>query len=411
MSKQQIDIHQFENDLTLVAETMADVASAAFTILVPAGVVYDPKERTGTATVLSELLFRGAGDMDNRQLNERLDSLGLQRSNSVSDLHMHLSCSLVSDNLAEALEIYTDILMRPQLQAEQFEMCRQLALQSIEALEDDPRQKISLLAHENYLGYPLGRPSPGKIEELGALSLEETQAFWQQQFTPGQTIIAVAGKINFERLKEQIGKTLGSWQGPAVDKITTTDCSRNYQHHTNEGAQVHIGLMCDSVHVTDADYYQALAAVSVLSGGMGSRLFTEVREKRALCYAVAASHKVIGLVGAIQGYLGSSPQQAQEGLDVMLAEFRKLADGISEDELDRAKVGLRSSLIMMGESSGARALRCAGDMYYLGRVRSLDEIEKAVCGLSVEEVVGHVQAHRPESFSVTTLGPTALAVR
>ena len=411
MAEQQINIHKFENGLTLVAEAMAEVSSAAFTLMTPAGVASDPKGRTGTASVLSELVFRGAGEMDNRALSERLDGLGLQRSASVSNLHTHFSGALVGENLPEALEIYGDVLTRPHLDTEQFEMCRELALQTIESFDDDPRQKISLLVHENYLPYPLGRPGPGKIEELRKLTLEETKAFRQQRFTPGSTILAVAGKIDFEQLKATVARAFGGWEGEAAEPIKAGDCTLDYHHHENDGAQVHIGVMYPSVPVTHEDYYKALATTSVLSGGMGSRLFTEVREKRALCYAVAASYRVVGPFGAIQCYLGSSPQLAQEGLDVMLAELKKLGEGISQDELDRAIVGLRATLIMMGESSGARAGRCAGDFYHLGRVRSLNEIECALSGLSVEDVVKHAQTFSPEAFSISTLGPTALSVR
>ena len=411
MAEQEIKIHRFDNGLTLVAETMAEVSSAAFTILTPAGVARDPDGRTGTASVLGELLFRGAGEMDNRTLNERLDGLGLQRSAAGGDLHSHFSGALVGENLLETLEIYGDVLTRPHLDAEQFEMCRQLALQTVESFDDDPRQKISLLVHEDYLPYPLGRPGPGKIDELEELTLAETQAFWKRSFTPGSTIITAAGKIDFEELKATVQRAFGGWQGQAAQEIDAGDCSLDYHHHENDGAQVHIGVMYPSVTVTDKDYYKALAATSVLSGGMGSRLFTEVREKRALCYAVAAGHRVLGPFGAIQCYLGSSPQQAQEGLDVMLGELKKLGQGISQDELDRAIVGLRATLIMMGESTNARAARLASDFYHLGRVRSLNEIEQAICGLSVKEVLEHVNAFTPQVFSVTTLGPAELTVR
>jgi predicted Zn-dependent peptidase len=411
VTEQAIKIHRFDNGLTLVAETMAEVASAAFTIMTPAGVARDPESRTGTASVLSELLFRGAGEMDNRTLNERLDALGLQRSASVGLQHTHFSGALVGENLLETLEIYGEILTRPHLQTEQFEMCRQLALQTIESYDDDPRQKISLLVHEDYLPYPLGRPAPGKIEELENLTIDETKAFWKHSFTPDSTIIAVAGKIDFKKLKVTIEQCFSSWQGQATEEISTGDCSLDYHHHENDGAQVHIGVMYPSVSVTHDDYYKALGATSVLSGGMGSRLFTEVREKRALCYSVAAGHRVLGPFGAIQCYLGSSPEQAQEGLDVMLAELKKLGQGISQDELDRAIVGLRASLIMMGESTNARAARLVGDLYHLGRIRSLNEIEQAICSLSVKEVLDHVNAFTPKDFSVTTLGPCKLIVR
>ena len=154
--------------------------------------------------------------MDNRTLNERLDALGLQRSASVGLQHTHFSGALVGENLLETLEIYGEILTRPHLQTEQFEMCRQLALQTIGSYDDDPRQKISLLVHEDYLPYPLGRPAPGKIEELEKLTLDEIKAFWKHSFTPDSTIIAVAGNIDFQKLNATIEQCFSSWQGQAT---------------------------------------------------------------------------------------------------------------------------------------------------------------------------------------------------
>lgn len=396
--------------MTLVGETMPEVSSAAFIILTPTGVAYDPAGLIGTSAVLSELVFRGAGDKDNRQLNESLDSLGLQRGNNVSVLHSRFSGALVADKLPAALSIFADILQRPLLEDEHFELCRQLALQSLESLEDDPRHKISLIVNKKYLPDPLGRPTPGIADQLESLTNQQLKNHWARHCLPDGTILSVAGNIDFSVLKKQIEELFGSWQGDKKQDLSYGGCQATVHHQPNDGAQVHIAVMYPSVHVKDSDYYKAMAAVSILSGGMGSRLFTEVREKRGLCYAVSASHEVVGSIGAIRCYLGSSPQQAQEGLNVMLGELVKLKDGITEDELDRAKVGLRALLIMQGESSGARAIRCAGDYYHLGRVRSLSEIEKEVQTISVADVLDYAHKYQPEKLTIATLGPTELNV-
>ena len=410
MDAQTVKTHKLSNGMTLLVEEIKDVSSGAFVFLVPAGAARDPQNRGGTAGVLSEHLFRGAGDRNNRMLNDKLDSLGLQRHSGVGSLHSSFSGALIGDNTLETIEIYADILQRAHLTAEHFEPCRGLALQSLESLEDDPRQKISLLIKEKYLPYPFGRPSSGKKEDLQALTSEEVKAHWADSFTPDGTILAVAGKVDFNQTKELVEKCFGSWQGKKTDKLPQGNCQQQFYHQPNEGAQVHISLMYPSAHVCNDSYYKALAAVGVLSGGMGSRLFTEVREKRGLCYAVGAHHNITGPYGAVQCYAGSSPEQAQEALDVMTAELIKLKEGITKDELERAKVGLRASLIMQGESTAARAAACVGDYYHLGRVRSLEEIETAIKSLSVEDVIEYVKSHPAEKFTVATIGPKELKI-
>ena len=394
--------------MTLVVEPMAEVSSAAFVFSVPAGAAWDPPDRTGTATVLTDVLFRGAGQMDNRTLNERLDGLGLHRQTTVGSLHSNFAGTLVADNLLEVLDIYSDILLRAHLPADEFELCRALALQSLDSLDDDPRQKIGMLLAEQYLPKPLGRFVLGKRDELQALTAEEVKAHWQERFSPQGTILAVAGAVDFEQLKAFVAEKFGDWQGTVEPKPAAQAPQKRRLHEANQGEQVHVGVMYPSVTYTDTSYYDALAVVSVLSGGMGSRLFTEVREKRGLCYAVMAAHRVTGPYGAVQCYLGSTPDRAQEALDVLLGELTRLPEGISDEELDRAKVGLRASLVMQGESSTARSLGCANDYYHLGRVRSLSEIEQAVKSLEVGEVVAFVKSHEPKDFTVVTIGPKEL---
>ena len=141
---------------------------------------------------------------------------------------------------------------------------------------------------------------------------------------------------------------------------------------------------------------------------MSSRLFTEVREKRGLCYSVYASHEGMKDRGTIVGYSGTRPERAQETLDVMLAEFNKLRDGVQQDEIDRMKAGLKTSLIMQQESTSARAGAIARDWYYLGRVRSFEEIQHEIDSLTPQRVMDYVDAFPFRNPTIVTLGPAEL---
>ncbi|MBN2211469.1 MAG: insulinase family protein [Sedimentisphaerales bacterium] len=403
-------IEPLANGMTLVGVKMAEVSSAAFSLMVRCGAAYDPPDRLGAATVLAELVFKGAGEFDNRTLSDRLDSLGLQRQENIGTSHTIFSGALLGDNLYEALGLYADVLQRPHLNETDFHTSRALALQSLASMEDDPRQKIGLLTHTAYLPAPWSHPSPGMFEHLQTLSLDETRKQFQQFFSPRSAILAVAGKVDFDQLRRTVQNAFGDWTGSEAPSLNFAEVPAKSVHQTNQGAQVHIGLMYPSVGYNDVSFFSGLAAVGVLSGGMGSRLFTEVREKRGLCYSVSVGHQVIGPTGAVQGYVGSSPDKAQEALDVTVGELRSLADGIAPEELERAKVGLRASLIMQGEATTARAAAAARDYYHLGRVRSLDEFEAAINAISLDDVVAFAQEHRPEPMTVATIGPKQLQI-
>jgi predicted Zn-dependent peptidase len=164
-----------------------------------------------------------------------------------------------------------------------------------------------------------------------------------------------------------------------------------------------------SVPVGHPDYYDALAAVNVLgSMGSSSRLFTEVREKRGLCYAVSASYYAFKDRASIFCYAGTTTERAQETLDVSLAEVRRLAEGIDPEEVARVRAAIKSALIMQQESTSARAHVLASDWYFLGRVRPIEEIQSAINALTPESIVAHLRRLPPKDYTIVTLGAQPL---
>ena len=402
------DKHILKNGMVLLGEPMAGVRSVAFDFMLPAGVSLLPDGCCGAASVISDWIFRGAGDKDNKTLNDALDGLGLHRGNSVGSGHITIGAALEAGNLTEAIELYADIILRASLKEEQFELARQLAIDEVKALDDEPRQKVMLKLREQFYPSPLGRSSLGKIDELKTLTAEKTRQIIEDSFNLSQTIFSVAGKYDFDAIVNQVENLLETDQQKALGPITLGPAAGKYTHIHNEGAQVHIGLMTKTVKPTDNDYYNARVAVSVLSGGMSARLFTEVREKRGLCYAVGARYHSLKEAAGIACYAGTTPEKAQETLDVITAEFGRLAEGVSEEEIERAKVGLKSALILQSESSSSRAGAIGSDYYILGRVRSLDEIKDKIEGTSVDSVLGFLRDNRFKDFTVVTIGPKSI---
>src|SRR5437660_11719711 len=139
---QEVNHHTFDNGLTLLAERMDHVRSAAFNFLIPAGSVYDPPNQLGMGSLLAEMITRGAGERDSRELSLALDGLGLDRDESVGAMHLRFWGATLARNLPAALEIYQDILRRPHLPQAEIEPVQALALQDLQGLEDEPRQKV-----------------------------------------------------------------------------------------------------------------------------------------------------------------------------------------------------------------------------------------------------------------------------
>jgi predicted Zn-dependent peptidase len=400
--------HTFSNGLTLLAEHMPGVQSAAMTLLVPAGSATDPVDRTGSATVISDLVLRGAGLRDNKQLTDYLDRLGLQRSASVGIYHSRFGCAALAPKVMEGLATYADIVRRPRLPEDGFEPARDLALQAVAGIEDEPRQKLLIKLREWHLPSPFGRNTMGQKEHLEKLTHELCVVDYRKRYQPAESILAVAGNIDFVQLKAEVEKQFGDWAGDLPQPVEQMPAPGTYCHQDQQSEQTHIGIAYDSVPETHADYYKVRMAMEVLSGGMSGRLFTEIREKRGLVYNVSAGYSSLRDNGSIFGYAGTSNDRAQATLDTFIAEIHRLSHGVTPAELDRAKTGLKASIIMSGESTSSRAGSIAHDYFMRGRIRTLDEIKSAIDGVTVDGVNAYLAANKPEKFTIVTVGPKAL---
>jgi predicted Zn-dependent peptidase len=405
---QSVFQHTLPNGLVLLAERMPHVRSATLYCLVPAGCAYDPADQLGLANILAGLMTRGAGDRDNEALSLALDNLGVDRGESVGLLNMWFYGGTLARNLPAALDIYADILRRPHLPDDDLEPVQMQSLQDLQGIEDSPQDKVMIELRKRYYPTPLNRDTTGTSDGVKAATIKSVRSLYRRQFRPNGTILSVAGNVDWPALVAQVERLFGDWPRGEETPVVPAKPAPQSVHLEKDSQQTQIGLAFPSVALPDADYMAARGAVGVLSAGMSSRLFTEVREKRGLCYAVSASHETMKDRGAVIGYSGTRPDRAQETLDVMLAEMRKLRNGIETDELDRVKAGLKTSLIMQQESTSARAGGIARDWYYLGRVRSFDEIQSEIDRLSIPHIMDHLDRYPYSSPTVVTLGPAAL---
>lgn len=400
--------HTFPNGLQLLVEPVQGVESAAFTLLVPAGVIYDPPQGHGTANLLSALVTRGAGSRDSRELTNALDNLGVHHSESTEIAHTSFTATTLAKNLVPALEITADVIRTPHLDDEQFEFCQSAALQELEALEDDPGQKTFVELRRRALPEPLGWPILGEMPDVEAMTPEMVRAFHSQHFRPNAAILGVAGAVDFNQIRDVVERVFGSWPAGEETSIQRGQRTIGQEHIVSDKIQTHIGIAFEGVSSSDPDFFNAHGAVGVLSGGMSARLFTEVREKRGLCYSVGASFMALKDRGLILAYSSSTNERASETLQVIISELRRLREGIEEDEVRRVKAGLKSSLIMQEESTSARASVLARSWYSLGRVRTVEEVSKEVDRLTPKSILEYLERHPPRDFNIVTLGPTPL---
>lgn len=401
-------VKTFANGLTLLGLELPSVESAAFSFVIKSGSAFDPTDKIGSAAIANEWLMRGASGKSSKELNESLDSIGSQHNLGCSAMHIQFSSAQLGRNLPQALKILADIFLRPNLDEKTFAPCKELIMQDLALLEDEPSRKCTMILRENFFPAPYGHSRFGTVESLSEITADSLAGHIKSQFSPNKAILAVAGNFDWQKISDLVSDLFADWTGEQITPPAPVETKHAEHFIYKDTAQTQIGIMHTAASAKSDLYYPARIAEAVLSRGMGSRLFTEVREKKALCYGISSQYLSVADSAGMLTYAGTRPELAQQTLDVTIEELVKLEAGITEDELARAKTQIRSMMIMQGQSTSARAGALVSDWYTLGRLRSLEELNQAIQDVTCEDVKNYLQQYPAENFALVTIGPKAL---
>ena len=404
-------VHHFANGLTLLSEAMPWCESVSCSMLVPCGSNHDPANLSGLSNLTCEMALRGAGRYGSRSLIEAFENLGVDRGESLGNMHTTYSVATLAENLSLILPVMADILRRPHFPADQLDAGKLVIEQEIVSVEDDPAGKVMQELSRIFLPAPWGTPCHGTLESLALMTIDDIRSHHAGFYQPDGMIISVAGKIDWPKLVDEIGELFGDWPSQTQPAIIEKPSETQTLHIPYDSAQTHIGLAYDEVAFRDPDYLPAWGTVGILSGGMSSRLFTEVREKRGLCYSVGASYFSLQDRGGVTCYCGTSAERTQESLDVLLAELRRIKQGVTEKEIDLLKVRAKSQLVMQQESTGSRASSIARDWYHLGRIRPMSEIVEKIESLDKKTLDDFLAQSPDRPIYLATLGPEPLVLK
>lgn len=371
----------------------------------------DPEGAVGSSLIYSELVGRGAGDLSSRALSEAFDDAGIRHGEWVGMDRFGFSGSLLAGKLPKALELVSLMVQSPSLPEEEIENIQSVLLQDIAALNDNPARRAMVELNKRYYPAPFNRSSLGEAEGIRSTGRERMVELHQRVFGPEKAILSIAGKVNAQQVMKDVERLFGAWHGASM---AIPDFGRvsphEYVHIEVDSAQAQIVLASPSAKFGESGYYSGKIAVSLLGSSMFGRLFMELREKRGLCYSVYARHGANTAYGTVSAYVGTTPERAQESLDLLVGELCRLRGSVVDAELARAKTNMQAALVMGEESPGSRAASNATDWWLLGRVRTLKEINDAVSAVSVESVDAFLAAHPFTPCTILTLGRTPLDV-
>ena len=406
---EEIRIRTFSNGLTLIAHPVPGANTAAFTLLLPAGCAYEPADRAGLAAMTGEMMMRGAGPRDSRQLIIDLDLLGIDHGGSVSQGLSQFHAAMRSNELEAAMEIFADIVRRPHLPEDELEATRLGALQEVRAVEDNPHQKTKQELRRQSLSEPWNRPANGTEQGLEAVTIDDIRRFHQRCYGPHGAIIAVAGPQTASEVEAIVERYWSDWNGVPPERIGPQKFrtgGMTHVEHTSE--QTHLAVAWSSVSYSHEQCAAALAAMDILGGGLSSRLFTEVRERLGLCYSVYAALLPMRQCGLAFCYSATTTERAQTTLDMLARELARLSQGVTADELARAKARAKTALVMQRESCLALSSQLAYQWHLQGRIQTLTELREEVDRLDEQAIQRHLNDFPPRPATIVTLGPCAL---
>ncbi|BDP42686.1 hypothetical protein DAETH_26550 [Deinococcus aetherius] len=385
----------------------------AFDLRLPVGSAHDPVGREGSAGVLEEWLYKGAGGRDARAFQDALDDLGVRRGGGVGPEATRVGVSGLAADLPGALTLAADLLLRPALPGEELPVLVDLARQDLEGLEDSPPDRLAVEARRVAFPRPpespfagFAHPASGTPEGLANLDAAGLRAFLDRYGTRGSVLGLVADAEPGE-VRALAERTLAGWR-PGDEGGVPAEFRPGERAHLPDpdAEQTHISVTAPGVAPRDGHWLAWQVALTALSGGSASRLFHAVREERGLAYQVGASPVVLGGRGFLAAYAGSTPDRAPETLAVLLAELARLPAGLTEAEFHRARAGLTASVVFGAESARARATSLTRDVAVFGRVRSVAELRAQLAALTLDEVNAFLAGYDPAAHAtVVTLGP------
>lgn len=379
-----VEVTKLANGLTVISDYMPHVETVSLGAWIGVGTRYEPAENNGVAHLLEHMAFKGTARRSAYEIAEEIEAVGGHLNAYTSRESTAYYAKVLADDAPLAVDIIADILQHPTFDEEELKRERAVVLQEIGQSFDTPDDII--FDHFQEIAYPgqaIGRPVLGTSEIVSGIDRETLKGYMSRHYGTGTMVVTAAGKIKhaqFLALAEAAFDSL-----PTEEKATPQLASYaggDYRE-SRELEQVHLLLGFDSVGYLDEDYYTSSVLSTLFGGGMSSRLFQEVREKRGLVYSIysfASSYRDGGLFGI---YAGTGEKEVGELIPVVCDELSKLAAQVSEEEVVRARAQIKASILMSLESTGARCEQIAQQILAYGEP------------LTVEDIVSKIEAVDP----------------
>jgi predicted Zn-dependent peptidase len=364
-----IRLTQLPSGLIVVTERMERVETVSFGAYVATGTRHERAEENGVSHFLEHMAFKGTERRTASVIAEEIEAVGGHINAFTAREQTAFYVKVLKEDLALGTDIVGDILSHSTFEPEELERERGVILQEIGQANDTPDDIVFDHFQETaYPDQPMGRPVLGTEERIKAMSRATLMDYMRRHYTTSNTVIAAAGNLEHDRVVELVRRNFADLPTTHAPVAVPADYQGGEFRESRNLDQVHIVLGFPSVSYSDPDFYPTMLLSTLLGGGMSSRLFQEIREKRGLVYSIY-SFTAPAMDGGLFGiYAGTGESEAAELVPVTLEELRKVRKAVTEVELARARAQLKASLLMSLESTGSRCEQLARQLQVFGRV-------------------------------------------
>ena len=398
------------NGFRIVTENMPGLKSASLGIWVTAGCRHERADQNGIAHFLEHMAFKGTTRRTALQIAEEIEDVGGYINAYTSREMTAYYVRVLENDVPLALDVISDIVLNPLFDAREIETERGVILQEIGQTLDTPDDIIfDWLQETAFPDQPMGRPILGSAERVRAFHKTDFQEFVNANYRPGNMILSAAGAVDHDAIVAAAEAIFGGLATHEMPSAPAAKIAGGEHRVERDLEQAHFALALPSPSFADDDLYVGQVHSSIMGGGMSSRLFQEIREKRGLCYTIFAQASAFADSGMFTIYAGTSGDTIAELAEVAIDELRRASDNISTQEVTRAAVQMKAGLLMGLESPASRCERLARMIAIWNRVPDLEEVVAKIDAIDVEQTRAYAHKLCTGAPALALYGPVAKA--
>ena len=405
-----VQIHTLANGFRIVTENMPGLQSASLGIWVDAGGRHERLQQNGIAHFLEHMAFKGTKRRSSLDIAQVIENVGGFINAYTSRELTAYYARILENDVPLALDVISDIVLNPVFDPAEIEVERGVILQEIGQSLDTPDDVVfDWLQEAAYPDQAMGRTILGPTERVSSFSRDDLSGFVSEHYAPERMILSAAGAVDHDAIVKEAEKLFAHLTRGNAPQTDTARFVGGERRELKALEQVHFTLALESPHYLHDDIYAAQIFTTAFGGGMSSRLFQEIREKRGLCYSIFAQTGAFVDTGMTTIYAGTSGDQIAELANLSIDELRRAQDDMSEAEVARARAQLKAGMLMGLESPSSRAERSARMVAIWGRVPDAAEVVEKFDAVSVQDVrnIAAEMAKSPPAVAIYGPGDTA----